>query len=79
MFDERVYPRSSAHLFTIADIAGWIPSYGPHQFDIELRLNDSVGAERFWDSLVTTTREITSLLHDYRTKHTTPHSLKGAV
>ncbi|MFW9793412.1 MAG: hypothetical protein ACFFEE_03845 [Candidatus Thorarchaeota archaeon] len=79
MFDERIYPRSSAHLFTIADIAGWIPSYGPHRFDVELRLNDSADAERFWDRLVSTARAITAMLHDYRAKHGSPHSLKGAV
>jgi hypothetical protein len=68
MFDERIYPRSSAHLFTIADIAGWIPSYGPHQFDVELRLSDPTDAERFWDRLVSATREISVLLRDYRAK-----------
>ncbi len=69
MFDERMYPRSSAHLFTIADITGWIPCYGPHQFDIEFRLPNADGAEGFWDSLVQTAREMASILHDYRIRH----------
>ncbi len=69
MFDERIYPRSSAHLFTLADITGWIPSYGPHNFDIEFRLNSAEGATRFWDNLVVFTRKIVSLLYDYRKRH----------
>ncbi|MFW9767258.1 MAG: hypothetical protein ACFFF9_01255 [Candidatus Thorarchaeota archaeon] len=68
MFDERIYPRSSAHLFTLADISGWIPSYGPHNFDIELQLNSADGAERFWDKLVETARLLASLLQAYRSK-----------
>jgi hypothetical protein len=80
MFDERTYPRSSAHLFTIADITGWIPSYGPHQFDIEFRLADAEGAKKFWDSLVACAKKMTTLLHDYRSHHTRfPHSLKGTM
>jgi hypothetical protein len=70
MFDERIYPKSSAHLFTLADISGWIPSYGPHNFDIELKLASEEGAERFWDILVKSAKELTSLLQDYRARHT---------
>lgn len=78
MFDERIYPRSSAHLFTLADITGWIPSYGPHNFDIELRLSSAEGAKKFWDSLVKSARELVSLLQDYRSSFGNfPHSLKG--
>lgn len=66
MFDERIYLRSSAHLFTLADITGWIPSYGPHNFDIEFRLPGPDGAERFWDNLVVSARRLVELLHDYR-------------
>ena len=67
MFDERAYQRSSAHLFTLADIAGWIPSYGPHNFDIEFRLLDSTDAEARWDKLVASGRSLVRLLQDYRT------------
>lgn len=67
MFDERVYPRSSAHLFTLADITGWIPSYGPHNFDVEFRLHDPEDAERFWNRLVRSARRLAELLKDYRT------------
>ena len=67
MFDERAYQRSSAHLFTLADISGWIPSYGPHNFDIEFRLLDSTDAEARWDRLVTSARSLVRLLQDYRT------------
>lgn len=66
MFDERMFPRSSAHLFTLADITGWIPSYGPHNFDIEFRLPGPEGSERFWDNLVRSARRLAELLHDYR-------------
>jgi hypothetical protein len=69
MFDERIYPRLSAHLFTLADITGWIPSYGPHNFDIEFRLNSAEGAKRFWDSLVVSAKKMVSLLHDYRKRN----------
>ena len=79
MFDERVYPRLSAHLFTLADMSGWVPSYGPHNFDIELRLTSSDDAERFWDKLVETARVLTPLLEDYRSRNIKfPQSLKGA-
>lgn len=67
MFDERAYQRSSAHLFTLADISGWIPSYGPHNFDIEFRLLDSTDAEAHWDKLVESARTLVRLLQDYRT------------
>lgn len=69
MFDERIYPRLSAHLFTLADITGWIPSYGPHNFDIEFRLSSAEGAKRFWDNLVVSAKRIVSRLHDYRKRH----------
>ncbi|MHA1963969.1 MAG: hypothetical protein ACXACG_12890 [Candidatus Thorarchaeota archaeon] len=66
MFDERMFPRSSAHLFTLADITGWIPSYGPHNFDIEFRLSGPESSERFWDNLVMFARRLAELLHEYR-------------
>lgn len=66
MFDERAYKRSSAHLFTLADITGWVPSYGPHNFDIEFRLHDSKRAEELWDKLVVVARRLAQLLEDYR-------------
>ncbi|MHA1950023.1 MAG: hypothetical protein ACXAAO_06275 [Candidatus Thorarchaeota archaeon] len=69
MFDERVYPRSSAHLFTLADISGWIPSYGPHNFDVEFKLASADGAEKFWDKLIDSARDLTALLHEYQSLH----------
>jgi hypothetical protein len=66
MFDERIFPRSGAHLFTLADITGWIPSYGPHNFDIEFRLHTPEDSKRFWDGLVVTARRLAELLHEYR-------------
>ncbi|MFW9809419.1 MAG: hypothetical protein ACFFE6_08580 [Candidatus Thorarchaeota archaeon] len=80
MFDERIYPRSSAHLFTLADITGWIPSYGPHNFDVEFRLTNSEDAERFWDNLVSNAKVMASLIHNYRTEFSIfPDSLKGTL
>ncbi|MFW9926478.1 MAG: hypothetical protein ACFFDM_06885 [Candidatus Thorarchaeota archaeon] len=80
MFDERIYPRSSAHLFTLADITGWIPSYGPHNFDVELRLTDSDDAGRFWDNLVSNAKVLASLVHNYRVEFGIfPDSLKGTL
>jgi hypothetical protein len=70
MFDERIYPHSSAHLFTLADMSGWIPSYGPHNFDIELKLNSNDNAERLWDKLMDSARFLAFLLEDYRSKYT---------
>jgi hypothetical protein len=66
MFDERMFPRSNAHLFTLADITGWIPSYGPHNFDIEFRLPGPEDSEKFWDKLVIAARRLAELLHEYR-------------
>ena len=66
MFDERAYPKVSAHLFTLADMTGWIPSYGPHNFDVELRLSTSEQAENRWDMLIKGARHLASLLTDYR-------------
>ncbi len=66
MFDERMFPRSSAHLFTLADITGWIPSYGPHNFDVEFRLLNPEGSGRFWGNLVTAAKRLAELLHEYR-------------
>ena len=69
MFDERMFPRSSAHLFTLADITGWIASYGPHNFDSEFTLLDSKKSELFWDNLVKSARRLAELLHDYRERN----------
>jgi hypothetical protein len=66
MFDERTYPRISAHLFTLADMSGWIPSYGPHNFDIEFRLNSPRDAERLWDRLVGNAHKLAKLLAGYK-------------
>ncbi|MFW9806371.1 MAG: hypothetical protein ACFFFK_06540, partial [Candidatus Thorarchaeota archaeon] len=68
MFDERMFPKSSAHLFTLADVSGWIPSYGPHNFDVELRLNSPEGAEDLWNALVLSARRLAELLTEYRSQ-----------
>jgi hypothetical protein len=71
MFDERAYPKASAHLFALADMTGWIPSYGPHNFDVELKLRNAEQAEDGWDKLISGARHLTSLLVDYRLRFKT--------
>ncbi len=70
-FDERAYPRVSAHLFTLADMTGWTPIYGPHNFDVELTLQTSEKAERMWERLVVGARYLAPLLADYRLRFKT--------
>ncbi len=70
-FDERAYPRVSAHLFTLAEMTGWIPIYGPHNFDVELTLQTPEMAERMWERLVVGARYLAPLLADYRLRFKT--------
>jgi hypothetical protein len=65
MFDERAYPGISAHLYTLANATGWIPSPGRHHFDITLRLKNHLDAETKWDDLYVTTKQLGSLLDHY--------------
>ena len=66
MFDERAYLGVGAHIFTLADIAGWIPCCAPHGFDIVIqqRIDDEI--EDAWNRLIVATRVLSDLLTKYR-------------
>lgn len=66
MFDDRVYPDVSAHLFTLADIAQWIPSDGPHGFDVMIQQSIGDDIPAAWSRLVLATRALSSMLRQYR-------------
>ncbi|MBS3793947.1 MAG: hypothetical protein KGY80_03575 [Candidatus Thorarchaeota archaeon] len=70
MFEERAYPGISAHLFTLADMACWIPTYGRHGFDVSLEIPRDVeltrgNIESYWNQLISSTRQLMPLLEDY--------------
>ncbi len=66
MFEERTYPWASAHLFTLADLAGWIPTYAPHNFDIYVRAREKEDLYDSWIRLVDCAEYLESLLRPYR-------------
>jgi hypothetical protein len=66
MFDERAYPNCSPHFFTLADIADWIPSYAPHNFDVYIRIQRHNPVRESWNTLVQSAKELHSLLKPYR-------------
>ncbi len=66
MFDDRVYPDVSAHLFTLADIAQWIPSDGPHGFDVMIQQSIGDDIPAAWNRLVIASRALSSMLKQYR-------------
>ncbi len=66
MFDDRVYINVSAHLFTVADIAQWMPSYGPHAFDVVLQQRDNENVVSAWSRLVAAARTLEPLVRQYR-------------
>jgi len=70
MFEERTYPGISAHLFTLADMASWIPIYGRHGFDVSLEMPRNLelardNIEAYWNKLVCSARQLMPLLQDY--------------
>lgn len=66
MFDDRVYIDVSAHLFTLADIARWLPSDGPHGFDVMIQQSIGDDIPAAWNRLVTATRTLSPMLKRYR-------------
>lgn len=66
MFDDRAYIDVSAHLFTVADIAQWIPSYAPHGFDVVVHQRVGEDTENAWNRLVEVARVLAPLLKQYR-------------
>jgi len=75
MFDERIYPRATPHLFTLADMAGWIPSYARYNFDVAMRVPKGEPVEAAWDRLVSKARVLEAVIREYRGRvgfHVTP-------
>lgn len=66
MFEERAYPSASAHLFTLADLAGWVPTLAPHNFDIYVRARKNQDIYDSWVDLVGCAEYLESLLRPYR-------------
>ncbi len=66
MFDERVYPRATPHLFTLADMAGWVPTYARYNFDVAMRVPRGDPVEAAWDRLVSKARVLEGAIREYR-------------
>ncbi len=66
MLDERAYPNCIPHFFTLADIAGWIPGYAPHNFDVYIQIQRHHPIVEAWNRLVQSARVLDSILKPYR-------------
>jgi len=66
MLDERAYPNCIPHFFTLAEIADWIPSYAPHNFDVYIRIQHHDNIREAWNRLVQSARNLHTLLKPYR-------------
>ncbi len=66
MLTERAYPNCIPHFFTLADIADWIPTYAPHNFDVYIRIHKQTPIEESWNRLVNSARILHTLLKTYR-------------
>ena len=65
MLDDRAYPGVTAHLFTLADMALWIPSYAPHRFDVYIKKRKSDSHLIAWKRLVDSAKLLSTLLCEY--------------
>jgi hypothetical protein len=66
MLTERAYPNCIPHFFTLADIADWIPTYAPHNFDVYIRIHNSTPIEESWNRLINSAKLLHLLLRPYR-------------
>ncbi len=66
MLDERAYLGCIPHFFTLADVADWIPSYAPHNFDVYIRIQRNRSIEEEWNKLVQSARILDGILLPYR-------------
>ncbi|MGY5858802.1 MAG: hypothetical protein RTU63_05495 [Candidatus Thorarchaeota archaeon] len=66
MLNERAYTNCVPHFFTLADIADWIPSYAPHNFDVYIRIQRHNPVREAWNRLVQSARNLHLLLKPYR-------------
>ena len=66
MLSDRVYPGITAHLFTLADMALWIPNYAPHRFDVYIKKRKNDSHRSAWERLVDSAEILNNLLCDHR-------------
>lgn len=66
MLDERAYHGCIPHFFTLADIADWIPSYSPHNFDVYIRMRSHQPIENAWSKLVQSAKKLGMILYSYQ-------------
>ncbi len=69
LFDDENYIGVDAHLFTLADMAQWVPSFGEHGMDVimELPTLDQEEARIGWKRLASAASTLKRLLRGYRT------------
>ena len=67
-FDDEYYHDVSAHLFTLADAAGWDPTFGAHGFDVMFHCKDDGenAIMKAWDRLEEMATEFGEYLESYR-------------
>lgn len=69
MFDDESYFDVSAHLFSLADMAGWQSSFGAHGYDVAIEYNiDGLDEDYMeaWGELVEAARKLGGALSEYR-------------
>jgi len=68
-FDDESYIGVDAHLFTLADMAQWLPSFGEHGIDVimELSTRDQEETRIGWKRLASEASTLKRLLRGYRT------------
>jgi hypothetical protein len=66
MFSERSYQGVAAHLFTLADIAQWIPGCAPHSFDIVIKQKTDDEMEAAWNRLLMAIQALSPLIKEYQ-------------
>jgi len=67
-FDDEYYHDVSAHLFTLAEIAGWDPCWGTHGFDVLLYAvaDSEKETEKAWERLGSAAKQLGDELEEYR-------------
>lgn len=80
MFDERSYPGIAPHLFTLADMASWVPTLAPHSFDVYLKVMKGDKVADAWDRLIASASTLYDFLASYR-NHRVPesHAAQGNI
>jgi len=65
--DDEYYHDVSAHLFTLAEMAGWDPCWGAHGFDVLLYAVADTETEKAWERLASVAKQLGEELAEYRT------------